>query len=154
MAYRKTEKLLAALAARRASIIAAAIDVIRREGIEAVTVNAVCKRGKFFAGLIYKDFPDMTKLHAATMAMLLDRDLTELRPAAGQETGPVHALAAALAVIYTRWDNARLVQALMASAIYRRGIIAELERLLHRLGLKAVQWPPQARGARFMACMA
>jgi len=68
MAYRKTEKVLANLEARRNSILASAIDVIARSGMDGLTTDAVAARAGIAAGLMYKYFPDKTELVAAVFA--------------------------------------------------------------------------------------
>jgi AcrR family transcriptional regulator len=73
MAYRKTEKVLANLEARRNSILASAIDVIAKSGMEGLTTDAVAARAGVAAGLMYNYFPDKTELVAAVFAKLLAR---------------------------------------------------------------------------------
>src|SRR5258705_10485654 len=100
MAYRKTEKVLASLEARRNSILASAIDVIARSGMEGLTTDAVAARAGIAAGLMYKYFPDKTELIATVTAQLLARDIAAMRKAAAAEKDPVPALAAAIVGVF------------------------------------------------------
>src|SRR5882672_34185 len=131
MAYRKTEKVLANLEARRNSILASAIDVIARSGMEGLTTDAVAERAGVATGLMYKYFPDKAELVAAVVAHILARDLAAMRAAASIEKTPLPALAAALAAFFRRLDNAHLVRALSGAPIYQIGIRDELAGLIH-----------------------
>ena len=130
MAYRKTEKVLANLEARRNSILASAIDVIAKSGMEGLTTDAVAARAAVAVGLIYKYYPDKTELIAAVFAHLLARDLAAMRDAAIVEKTPLPALAAAIAVFFARLDNAHLVRAMASAPVYQLGVRVELERLI------------------------
>ena len=127
MAYRKTEKVLASLEARRNSILASAIDVIARSGMEGLTTDAVAARAGIAAGLMYKYFPDKTELIAAVFAKLLARDLEAMR--AVPDKDPLRALAAAIAVFYGV-AMSPLAPACAANPIYRRNIRDEFSRLI------------------------
>ena len=142
MAYRKTEKVLANLEARRNSILASAIDVIARSGMEGLTTDAVAERAGVATGLMYKYFPDKAELIAAVVAHLLARDLAAIRDAAQAEKDPLHALAVGVAVFFGRLDNAHLVRALSGAPVYQLGIRGELERLIRAAGLDLA---PKAR---------
>lgn len=130
MAYRKTEKVLAQIEARRNSIIASAIDVIIRVGMDGLTTDLVAVRAGVAAGLIYKYFADKNELLAAVVAQLLARDVAAMRERASAEKDPLNALAAAIAVFLTRLTYLRLIQAVSADPIYDKGIRDELERLI------------------------
>src|SRR5580704_8238681 len=100
MAYRETEKTRAQAQAKRNTIIASAIDVIARAGMDGLTTDAVAARAGIANGLMYKYFPDKAELVAAVFAKLLARDLETVRAAAGDEKDPLQAFAAAMAVFY------------------------------------------------------
>jgi len=142
MAYRKTEKVLASLEARRNSILASAIDVIARAGMEGLTTDAVAARAEVAEGLIYKYFADKTELIAAVVAHLLARDLAAMQEAASVEKTPLPALAAAIAVFFARMDSAHLVRAMAGAPVYQIGIRAEVERLIRATDLDLT---PKAR---------
>ena len=127
MAYRKTEKVLASLEARRNSILASAIDVIARSGMEGLTTDAVAERAGVAAGLMYKYYPDKTELVAAVFAKLLARDLALIR--AVPDKDPLRALAATIAVFYGV-AMSPLAPACAANPIYRRNIRDEFSRLI------------------------
>lgn len=129
MAYRKTEKVLASIEARRASILAAAIDIIAKSGMDAMTTDAIAARAEVAVGLIYKYFPDKTELLAQVVAQLLRRDLEAIR-AASEGKRPMDALATALAVFYTGFRRPHLVHALGQELNYRSGIQREFSRLI------------------------
>src|SRR5258707_14208662 len=98
MAYRKTEKVLASMEARRNSILASAIDVITKSGMEGLTTDAVAERAGIAAGLTYSYFADKDELIAAVIAHLLARDVAAMKGAAGiEKDDPLQALAAAMA---------------------------------------------------------
>jgi len=127
MAYRKTEKVLANLEARRNSILASAIDVIARSGMEGLTTDAVAARAGVATGLMYKYFPDKAELIAAVFAKLLARDLEAMR--AVPDKDPLRALAATIAVFYGV-AMSPLAPACAANPIYRRNVRDEFSRLI------------------------
>jgi AcrR family transcriptional regulator len=102
MAYRKTEKVLAQLEAKRNSLIAAAIDVIEKHGLDGLTTDLVADRAGVAAGLLYRYFPDKTELLAAAVAQCLERDLTAMKEASNTFglPGAVSALASRLVLNY------------------------------------------------------
>lgn len=126
MAYRKTEKVLAQLEAKRAGLIAAAIDVIEKVGLDGLTTDLVCERAGVAAGLLYRYFPDKTELLAAAVAQCLERDLTAMK--AASNTGD---LAGAVAALASRMvSNYRIVSQIGRFPAYREGIRRELARLI------------------------
>jgi len=118
VAYRKTEKVLAQLEAKRNSIIASAIDVIGKSGMDGLTTDAVAERAGISNGLIYNYFPDKTELLAAVVAKCLERDLAAMKEASitGDLPGAISALASRLVLNYvphrpfpglSRWHPSR-----------------------------------------------
>jgi AcrR family transcriptional regulator len=134
MAYRKTEKVLAQMAAKREAIIATAIALVKTSGMDDVTVDNVAGQAGVAVGLIYKYFPDMTELRAIVIARLLDLDMEAMRERAAERTTALQGLASAIAVFYSRRKNERLHRALMESPIYRDGVRRTLERLMAAAG--------------------
>jgi AcrR family transcriptional regulator len=131
MAYRKTEKVLAGIAARRAALIAGAIDVIARDGLAGLTTDAIAERAELAVGLIYKYFPDKTELLAAAVQLLLERDLKALRGSVLDYSHPVERLAAALTLLGSRIGKEyRLMSVIATQAAYREPIRAELAKLI------------------------
>lgn len=131
MAYRKTEKVLAGIAARRAALIAAAIDVIARDGLEGLTTDAIAERAELAVGLIYKYFPDKTELLAEVVQQLLERDLKALRAAVIDYSTPVDRLNVALTFIGNRMTKSyRLMSAIGQQPGYSEPMRAELAKLI------------------------
>lgn len=127
MAYHKTEKVLAEIGARKALIVAAAIDTISKHGIDALTTNEIATRSKQSVGLIYKHFPDMEELRAYVFAQLLARDVELIQQAESLQDG-IRTWARRLA------SDARLTAALAAQPSYRDGVKRELAKLIKATG--------------------
>lgn len=127
MAYRKTEKVLAALAARRDLIIASAIDIMAKSGAEALTADAISERSEMSVGAIYLNFPDMVELRAAIVQEVLTRDLAVIREAGTLGKG-IRAFAQRLS------GNYRVMSWVGAQPVYRTGIRAELAKLIKSAG--------------------
>lgn len=126
MAYRKTEKVLAQLEAKRNSLIASAIDVIEKVGLDGLTTDLVCERAGVAAGLLYRYFPDKTELLAAVVAQCLERDL-----AAMKEYSNTSGLPGAISALASRWvSNYRVVSQIGRFPAYREGVRRELARLI------------------------
>jgi len=122
MAYRKTEKVLAQLEAKRNSLIASAIDVIEKVGLDGLTTDLVCERAGVAAGLLYRYFPDKTELLAAVVAQCLERDLTAMRE---------QSITGAVSILASRWvSNYRVISQIGRFPAYREGIRRELARLI------------------------
>jgi AcrR family transcriptional regulator len=126
MAYRKTEKVLAQLEAKRAGLIASAIDVIEKVGLDGLTTDLVCERAGVAAGLLYRYFPDKTELLAAVVAQCLERDLTAMKEYSNTSglPGAVSALASRMVINY------RVISQIGRFPAYREGIRRELARLI------------------------
>lgn len=126
MAYRKTEKVLAQLEAKRSGLIAAAIDVIEKVGLDGLTTDGVCERAGVAAGLLYRYFPDKTELIAAAVAQCLERDLTAMKEQSNTDglVGAVSALTSRLVLNY------RYMSHIGRFPAYREGIRRELARLI------------------------
>lgn len=128
MAYQKTEKVRAGIEARKNLFIAAAIDIVSKEGHAGLTTNAVAAGSKLSVGLIYKYFADLTELTAALVQQQLDRDVAAIRAAAAAV--PNSPLAAALGVYYARLKWPKLTHMLMGQPIYQIGIRNEIAKLI------------------------
>lgn len=130
MAYRKTDEVLAAEAARRQQIIAAALDVMA-DGDEP-QLHVVAARAGYANGTMYRYFPDKGELMTAAAGAVLTADLTAMREAASRERFPMNALGAAMAVFYRRLKRPRLARTLAALPAYRNAIRRELAGLIER----------------------
>ena len=136
MAYRKTEKVLAQLEAKRAGIIAAAIDVIAKVGMDGLTTDMVADRAGIASGLIYKYFADKTELMAAVVALLLARDLAAIREAIDGNRRGVKAVEIAIRTYTERAvSNYSVIGQIATQALYREGIKREFKSLLQAAGL-------------------
>lgn len=130
MAYRKTEKVLAKLEAQRARFLAAGIDLIASNGMEALTVENVVFRAEAPVGLFYRYFPDKIELRAAIIAKLLSRDIAAIRAATSGIGNPVSALAAGLRAAYGQIAHANATTAVMHEPVYFSGMVGELAELI------------------------
>jgi AcrR family transcriptional regulator len=134
MAYRKTEQVLAQLAAKREAIISAAVVLVKTGGMEAVKSDAVAGQAGIAEGGLYKHFPDMEELRAVVVARFLELDVKAMRERAAEGKTPLQALASAIAVFYGRRTFKRRNRALTDSPAYREGIRKELELLMAAAG--------------------
>ena len=94
MPYRHTENVARRLAARRVSIIEAALAAASEGGMAAVQIAPVARRAGIAAGTVYRYFPGKAELVAALFAEISDRETQALRQAADAAPGPLSALAA------------------------------------------------------------
>ena len=147
MAYRKTEKVLAQLEAKRSALIAAALDVIEKVGLDGLTTDLVAERAGVAAGLLYRYFPDKTELLAAAVAQCLERDLTAMK-----EASNTAGLPDAVAVLASRMViNYRIVSQISRFPAYREGIRRELARLIRADGSDAAEQPALLAAAAYGA---
>jgi len=102
MPYRRTENVARRLAARHASIIAAARDAASEGGMAAVQIAPVAQRAGIAAGTVYRYFPGKTDLVEALLAQIAEREIAALRRAADVAPGPLSALSAAIMTFATR----------------------------------------------------
>jgi AcrR family transcriptional regulator len=109
MAYRKTEKVLAQLAAQKDRFVNAAIEVITAGGMGALTVDNVLLAAEAPTGLFYRYFPDKAELLAEVVHVLAERDIAAIMAAAEAEDHPLDALAAAVEAYYLRRRDCRIV---------------------------------------------
>ena len=141
MAYRRTERVLRRLAARRDAILAAAQAAAAEGGMAAVQIVPVAERAGIAAGTVYRYFPSKTELVNELVAQACDREVEAMRQAAAAAPGPLSAIAAAVADFGTRaLANRKLAWALIAEPsdaetdnsrdIFRNALVAELDRLI------------------------
>ena len=131
MAYRKTEKVLAHLAARRESLIDAAMEIVERDGVDALTIDRVAEESETSVGGIYKHFPDKTELYAGVVARVLAGDLEAMQEAIKPlPRYPIPRLYAALIALYRRFTRRRLRAAMFADPAYREGLQRALRALI------------------------
>jgi AcrR family transcriptional regulator len=133
MAYRRTERVIARLAARQEAIVAAARALAGESGMGAVQIVPVAERAGIAAGTVYRYFPSKDDLVAALVAVISEQEIAAIRRAAAAAPGPLSALSAAFMAFAMRaLRERRLAQAMLAAAA---GADAAAERpaFRHRL---------------------
>jgi AcrR family transcriptional regulator len=97
MAYRRTERETARLAARYEAIVEAARALASESGLGAVQIIPVAERAGIAAGTVYRYFPSKDDLVAAVISLTAEREVKAIRAAAASAPGPLSGLAAAIA---------------------------------------------------------
>jgi AcrR family transcriptional regulator len=97
MAYRRTERETARLAARYEAIVEAARALASESGLGAVHIVPVAERAGIAAGTVYRYFPSKDDLVAAVVGATAEREVKAIRAAAASAPGPLSGLAAAIA---------------------------------------------------------
>lgn len=117
MAYRRTERETARLAARHEAIVAAARALARESGLGAVQIAPVAERAGIAAGTVYRYFPSKDDLVAAVVSATAEHEVAAIRAAAAAAPGALSGLATAIAVFASRTLRApRLALAMLAPA--------------------------------------
>jgi AcrR family transcriptional regulator len=138
MAYRRTDKVVRRLAARRDAILAAARAAAAEGGMTAVHIAPVAERAGIAAGTVYRYFPAKTDLVAELVAAVAEQETAAMRRAAEAAPGALSALPAAIATFAARALRARrLTWAMLTEPVdaevdavrlaYRQSIASELE---------------------------
>src|SRR5262249_53057369 len=96
MAYRRTQRETARLAARYEAIIEAARALASESGLGAVQVVPVAERVGIAAGTVYRYFPSKDDLVAAVVGATAEREVAAIRAAAAAAPGALSGLAAAI----------------------------------------------------------
>jgi AcrR family transcriptional regulator len=139
MAYRRTERETARLAARYDAIIAAARALVCESGLRAVQIAPVAERAGVAAGTVYRYFLSKEDLVAAVVSDTAEREVTAIRAAAAAAAGELSGLAAALMAFGAgTLRMRRLAFAMLAepdgveagSLTFRRSIGGEFEALI------------------------
>jgi AcrR family transcriptional regulator len=118
MPYPRTENVVRRMAARRDSIVAAALGVASEGGMAAIQIAPIAARADIAAGTVYRYFPGKTELLSALVASVSERELAAVRRSADVAPGPLSALAAAIATFAARaLRNRRLTYALIAEPV-------------------------------------
>lgn len=151
MSWRETEKVIATREAKRNLIIASAIDIIAKDGIDALNTNSVAERAGVAMGVYYKHFLDKNEVLAAVVAQLLARDLAAIRDAVAGER-PVVAFENGIRCWMGRLSgNYRLMSTIAAQEAYRAGMRVELAKLIKATG--AADSPAMLAGAVYGAAL-
>ncbi len=138
MAYRRTERVIARLAARQDAIIAAARALASEHGMAAVQIVPVAGRAGIAAGTVYRYFPSKDDLVSALVSVISQEEIAAVRRAAAAAPGPLSALAAAIMAFAARvLQDRRLAWAMLTEAVdpgmdaerlaFRRVLVAEFE---------------------------
>jgi AcrR family transcriptional regulator len=140
MAYRRTDRVIARLAARQQAIVAAARQLAAESGMTAVQIIPVAERAGIAAGTVYRYFPSKDELVSALVDAVAAEELAAIRRAAAAAPGPLSALAAALLAFAARARrDRRLALAMLSDAgegdvaaalAFRRGLAEEFEGLI------------------------
>ena len=156
MAYRRTERETARLAARHEAIIVAARALASESGLGALQIAPVAERAGIAAGTIYRYFPSKDDLVAAVVSATAKREVAAIRAAAAAAPGALSGLAAAVAAFAAGTLQARRLALAMLSETpesgdagrfaFRRSISAEFEGLI-RAAIAAGHLPDQPPAA-------
>jgi AcrR family transcriptional regulator len=165
MAYRRTERESARLAARHEAIIEAARALACESGLRAVLIASVAERAGVAAGTVYRYFPSKEDLVAAVASDAAERAVEAIRTAASAAPGELSGLAAALmafgaVTVRTR----RLAFAMLAEApegaeigslAFRRNVGGEFEGLIRAAiaGGHLPEQPPAVMAAAVLGAM-
>jgi AcrR family transcriptional regulator len=152
MAYRRTERETARLAARYDAIIEAARMLASESGLAAVQIVPVAERAGIAAGTVYRYFPSKDDLVAALVSATAEREIAAIRAAAASAPGALSGLAAAImAFTAGTLRTRRLAWAMLAEVpdagdagrfAFRRDIGREFEGLI-RAAIAAGHLPDQ-----------
>lgn len=135
MAYRRTERVIARLAARQEAIVAAARALASESGMAAVQIVPVAERAGIAAGTVYRYFPSKDDLVAALVGAISEQEIAAIGRAAAAAPGPLSALAAAVMAFAVRaLRERRLAAAMLAGG---DDADAAAERLAFRRRLAA-----------------
>jgi AcrR family transcriptional regulator len=157
MAYRRTERETARLAARHQAIIGAARALASESGLGALQIAPVAERAGIAAGTIYRYFPSKDDLVAAVVSASAEREVAAIRAAAAAAPGALSGLAAAIAAFASgTLQTRRLALAMLAESpgsggdagrlAFRRRISAEFDGLI-RAAIAAGHLPDQPPAA-------
>jgi AcrR family transcriptional regulator len=140
MAYRRTQRETARLAARHEAIIVAARALASESGLGALQIAPVAERAGIAAGTIYRYFPSKDDLVAAVVSATAQREVAAIRAAAAAAPGALSGLAGAIAAFASgTLQGRRLALAMLSEApasgdagpfAFRRSISAEFEGLI------------------------
>lgn len=165
MAYRRTERENARLAARYESIIEAARAFASESGLRAVQIAPVAERAGVAAGTVYRYFPSKEDLVAAVINDTANRQVAAIRAATAAAPGALSRLAAALMAFGTETLRMRrLAFAMLAEAcdgaetgglMFRRNIGSEFEGLIRAAiaGGHLPEQPPAVMAAAVSGAM-
>jgi AcrR family transcriptional regulator len=152
MAYRRTDRESARLAARYGAIVEAARALATESGLGAVQIVPVAERAGIAAGTVYRYFPSKDDLVAAVISATTEREVAAIRAATAAAPGALSGLAAAIVAFASGTLRMRkLAWAMLAEVpeggdsgrfALRRNVGGEFEGLI-RAAITAGQLPDQ-----------
>lgn len=118
MPYRRTERVIERLAARRDDILAAARAVAAAQGLAGVQIVPVAERAGIAAGTVYRYFPAKADLVAALLEQVSGQEVAAMVKAAAAAPGPLSGLSAAVTTFAGRaLRQRRLVFAVLSEPV-------------------------------------
>ncbi|MDC7789583.1 TetR/AcrR family transcriptional regulator [Rhodoplanes sp. TEM] len=118
MPYRRTERVIERLAARRDDILASARAVAAAQGLAGVQIVPVAERAGIAAGTVYRYFPAKADLVAALLEQVSGQEVAAMVKAAAAAPGPLSGLAAAVTTFAGRaLRQRRLVFAVLSEPV-------------------------------------
>jgi AcrR family transcriptional regulator len=133
MAYRRTERVIARLAARQEAIVASARALASESGMGAVQIVPVAARAGIAAGTVYRYFPSKDDLVAALVAVISEQEIAAIRQTAAAAPGPLSALSAAFMAFAVRALRERRLAWAMLAVAADADAAAERPAFRHRL---------------------
>jgi AcrR family transcriptional regulator len=141
MAYRRTERVVQRLNARRDSVVDAAHEIAAEAGLAAVQIVPVAARAGIAAGTVYRYFPAKTDLVAALIEGVTAKETAAIKRAAAAAPGPLSALSAGIITFAARAARQhKLIFAVLAQPVDHeienmrvaclKTLAAELQRLI------------------------
>jgi len=151
--YRPTERTEARRAQTRERVLAAAHDLVARDGYGAASVAAVAGEAGVATGSVYRHFPSKAELFAEVFRRASQREVDAVRGAAQSGPTPSERLAAGVETFARRALRApRLAYALVAEPadpaveaerlIFRRAYAQSFASILYE-GVEDGELPPQ-----------
>lgn len=117
MPYRRTPARVEHAEEVRRSIVDAAMEIVREQGLDALTVRRVAERAESSVGNYYHHFADKESLVVALVDRLSDRIAARVDEVAGRKADPRERLGAMVTTgITAALEEPELVRALFASA--------------------------------------
>jgi AcrR family transcriptional regulator len=132
VAYRKTPAVQARLDAQRATVLAAATELLAERGYAACSVAAVAERAGIATGSVYRSFPSKAELVAELFRTVVGREVEAVREAAARDYGgDQHAQVATVIRVFAgrALRTPRLAHALLVEPVDPE---VEAERLVFR----------------------
>ena len=146
MPYRRTPAIQARLDAQRATLVAAAADLLAERGYAACSVAAVAARAGVAAGTVYKHFDSKADLVAEVFRAVVGREVAAVRDSVAAESTVDGRIAAVVTTFAGRaMKSPRLAYALLTEPV--DPVVDEL-RLEFRIAFRDIVADAVADGVR------